>query len=147
MLVSSNSPRKITGTCRASGPPADVSGGAGPMRSGNHQLKVDSAATVNTTRPMSARKATSHPPHRRIEREITLPQRLELALCSEDQLAHVARRAASAGARRLPVDVLLHERVRVFHGDREPLLQQLRLGDDFVADVRGLLGGDAGLLQ
>src|SRR3569623_3201679 len=134
MLVSSNSPRKKSGTCRASGITADVSGGAGPMRSGNPQLKVDSAATVNTTRPLSARKATSHPPHRRIAREITLPQRLALALCREDQLAHVARRPASAGARRLPVDVLLHARVRVFHGAREPHLPHLRQVADIVAD-------------
>lgn len=36
---------------------AGVSAGAGPIRNGNHQLKVDNTATVSTTRLLSARKA------------------------------------------------------------------------------------------
>src|SRR3569623_33844 len=108
MLVSSKSFKKKSGIWRVSRCTATGSAGVGPMRSGSHQLKVESAATVSTTSPLSARTATpSHPPDRRVEREISFPQRIQFALCLQDQLAYVAHCAATAGLRGLPVHVML----------------------------------------
>src|SRR3569623_1911634 len=97
MLVSSNSVRKKSGTWRASRATAAGSAGVGPMRSGGRQLKVESAATVSTTSPLSARFATpSYPPDRGVEREIAFPQRIQFALRLQEQLAHLAPCAATA---------------------------------------------------
>src|SRR3569623_1728782 len=121
MLVSSKSFKKKSGIWRVSRCTATGSAGVGPMRRGSRPLKEERAATVRTASPLSARTATpAHPPDRRVEREIAFPQRIQLALCLQDQLAYVAHCAATAGLRGLPVHVLLDQRMGVRHRDGEP---------------------------
>ena len=51
-----------------------------------------------------------------------------------DHLGNFARRTAAAGARRGPVRVLPHQRVRVLNGDREANIEHNRQVDDVITD-------------